>query len=325
MSFLSKKSIIVTGGTGTFGKSLIKRLLKKHSDIKSITVFSRDEHKQFEMEHELDKPTGKINFVLGDVRDKESLLKAFKDADCVIHAAALKHVPIGEKNPFEFIKTNVIGSQNVLEAAVEAGVSQVIATSTDKASSPANLYGASKMCSEKLFIAEGIRQKDCKISVIRFGNFFGSRGSIVPKLLGLKDANHFPITHPDMTRFSLTTEEAVDFTLKTMTIAQGGEIFVPKMPSFKVIDLAKAIDPEKPVKIIGRRPGEKIHEEVISEFETGRLFENQDSFLIVYDSLRKLTGYTEVTPGFHYYSEQSPRISSQELMKAIGDVNTKLV
>ena len=265
---LNNSSILVTGGTGSFGKAFIKHVLNRFPEIKRLVIFSRDELKQHEMS--LDFPETKypaIRYFLGDVRDKHRLYRAFSNIDIVVHAAALKQVPAAEYNPMEFIKTNVIGSQNVIDAAMDCNVQKVVALSTDKAAAPINLYGATKLCADKLFIAannySGKKDK-LAFSVVRYGNVMGSRGSVVPFFLDKKKDGVLPITHPEMTRFNISLQEGVNLVLYAIENAVGGELFVPKIPSFNITDLAQAIAPECEQKIVGIRPGEKLHEEMIT-------------------------------------------------------------
>jgi len=252
---LSGKSILITGGTGSFGKSFTKTIVEQYPDISRLVIYSRDEQKQFQMSHEY--PHDKypfIRFFIGDIRDHERLKRALKGIDYVVHAAAMKHIHIAEYNPMECIKTNVIGAENLINACLETEVKKVVALSTDKAAAPINLYGATKLVSDKLFIA----------SVVRYGNVMGSNGSVVPFFLKKRKEGVLPITHPDMTRFNITLYEAVGMVLHALEHAWGGEIFVPKIPSFKIVDLAEAIDPTCDTIIVGLRPGEKIHEEMIT-------------------------------------------------------------
>ena len=254
---LNGKTILVTGGTGSFGKKFTRMVLDRY-DVNKLIIFSRDELKQAQMRAEFgDNP--KLRFFIGDVRDKERLYRAFDGVDVVIHAAALKRVPECEYNPFEAIKTNVIGAQNIIDAAIDRGVSKIVALSTDKAVNPINLYGATKLCSDKLFIAGNsyVGSKDTRFAVVRYGNVVGSRGSVVPLFLQLKEAGKLPITDPRMTRFWITLEEGVEMVFATLEKMQGGEIFVPKIPSMKITDLAEAIAPECELEIVGIRPGEK--------------------------------------------------------------------
>lgn len=255
------KVILVTGGTGSFGKVFVRRLLERHRPRK-IVVYSRDELKQYEMAQTV--PADVVRFLIGDVREERRLVQAFQGVDYVVHAAALKHVPIAEYNPFECIKTNVNGAQNVINAALETGVEKVVALSTDKAANPVNLYGASKLASDKLFVAGNnmTGSRKTRFSVVRYGNVVGSRGSVVPyfRKLVRDGANDLPITDPRMTRFWITLDQGVDFVLSAFRRMHGGEIFVPKIPSARIIDLAKAVDPDLPHRVIGIRPGEKLHE-----------------------------------------------------------------
>ena len=278
---LNNKSILITGGTGTFGKAFVKKV--KTYKIKRLVIFSRDEFKQYEMAKIF--PFSKfpfIRFFIGDVRDKNRLSLAFENIDLVIHAAALKQVDTAEYNPFEYINTNIIGAENVIEASLNSGVKQVISLSTDKAASPVNLYGATKLCSDKLFIAaNNIKgSKNIKFSVIRYGNVLGSRGSVVPMFLSLKN-NVFPITDKRMTRFNITIDEAIKFVLKSMKEAFGGEIFIPKIPSYRIIDVAKAVNSKCKFELIGIRPGEKLHEEMITASDSYNSLELKDYYVIL--------------------------------------------
>lgn len=275
---LSGKTILVTGGTGSFGKKFVSRVLKEN--IKKVIVLSRDELKQFEMAS--DYTDERIRFFLGDVRDKERLFRAINGVDIVIHAAALKHVGSCEYNPFEAVKTNIHGAQNVIDAAIECNVKRVIALSTDKAVSPINLYGATKLASDKLFIAANsyVGNKDLRFSVVRYGNVVGSRGSVIPFFLKMKKTGRIPITDERMTRFWITLEQGVQFVLDNLHRMKGGEIFVPKIPSMKIIDLAKAVAPECKIEIIGIRPGEKLHEVMITEDDARHTLENQCYYVI---------------------------------------------
>ena len=261
---INNKSILITGGTGSFGRNLTSFLLKNYKP-KKIIIFSRDELKQSQMMSEF-KNHKVLRFFIGDVRDYSRLKLAIRDVDYVFHAAALKHVPLAEYNPFEAVKTNILGAQNIIDASYENNVEKVLALSTDKASSPVNIYGATKLASDKLFIAANNYKGKLKtkFSVVRYGNVMGSRGSVVPIFSKLKNHDYFPITDKRMTRFNITLNEAILFVLDSLKMMHGGEIFVPKIPSFKVIDLAKAFDSNKKIKIIGMRPGEKLHEEMVS-------------------------------------------------------------
>jgi UDP-N-acetylglucosamine 4,6-dehydratase len=280
------KTLLVTGGTGSFGKSLVIKLLTKYSEIKKVIIYSRDELKQFEFNDYLTKLKLKKNnyrFFIGDVRDKNRVKYALKDVDYVVHAAALKQVPAAEYNPFEFIKTNIIGAQNIIEASLESNVQKIIALSTDKASSPINLYGATKLCSDKLFIAAQnySGKKNIKFSVVRYGNVLGSRGSIIPILIKAKDEKYFRITHKEMTRFNITLDAAVNFVIDCLKNTRGGEIFIPKLKSYRILDICKAMDENKPIKILGIRPGEKLHEEMFSEFDCQNIIEDKKKYIIL--------------------------------------------
>jgi len=264
---LSNKSILITGGTGSLGKALTKEILLKHPEVKKIIIFSRDEQKQFQMAQDYpanDYP--QIRFFIGDVRDEQRLIRAFKGVDYVIHAAAMKHVPIAEYNPDECIKTNVIGAQNVIHACFETNVERVVALSTDKACAPINLYGATKLTSDKLFIAANNIKGDSPIvfSVVRYGNVMGSNGSVIPFFLKKKEEGTLPITDPNMTRFNISLQGGVDMVMHALENAWGGEIFIPKIPSYKITDVATAIGPDCKQVVVGIRPGEKVHEEMIT-------------------------------------------------------------
>jgi UDP-N-acetylglucosamine 4,6-dehydratase (inverting) len=264
---LENASILVTGGTGSFGKTFVKTVLERHPGIKRLVVFSRDELKQFEMAQRF-SPTEypAMRYFIGDVRDEARLRRAVEGVDIIIHAAALKQVPTAEYNPFECIKTNVLGAQNLIEACLDSGVRRVVALSTDKAAAPTNLYGATKLCSDKLFIAanniKGAR--DLRLSVVRYGNVMGSRGSVIPFFLEKRKTGILPITDPTMTRFNISLQEGVDMVLWSIEHALGGEILVPKIPSYRIVDVAQAIGPDCQHPVVGVRPGEKIHEEMIT-------------------------------------------------------------
>ena len=260
-------SILITGGTGSFGNAFLKEILKRYPKLRRIVIFSRDELKQWEMQQKFpSKEYPNLRFFLGDIRDLGRLKIALYDIDFVIHAAALKQVPAAEYNPFEFIKTNVLGAQNLVEACLDSNVKKVIALSTDKAAAPVNLYGASKLCSDKLFIAanniSGVAKQ--KFTVVRYGNVMGSRGSVIPLFTKQAKEGSLKITDPEMTRFNLTLNEGVEMVLWTLLNTIGGEIFVPKIPSYRILDIAEAIAPNLPKQIVGIRPGEKIHEEMIT-------------------------------------------------------------
>jgi len=278
---LNGKTILVTGGTGSFGKKFIQNILERYKP-KKVIVYSRDELKQFEMQQTW--PDGDVmRYFIGDVRDYSRLKRAMEGVDIVIHAAALKQVPAAEYNPFEAVKTNVIGGQNVIDAALSQGVHKVIALSTDKAAAPINLYGATKLTSDKLFIAANNYKgkHDIKFSVVRYGNVMGSRGSVIPFFQKKADTGILPITDERMTRFNITLQEGVDFVLQCLDKIWGGELFVPKIPSYRILDLAEAIAPECKQKIIGIRPGEKLHEEMITTTDALNTVEFENYFVIL--------------------------------------------
>lgn len=275
------KSILITGGTGSFGHKYTKTILERYKP-KRLIILSRDELKQYEMQQKFNAPC--MRYFLGDVRDGDRLMQAFRGVDYVIHAAALKQVPAAEYNPMECIKTNIYGAENVIKASIANNVTRVIALSTDKAASPINLYGATKLASDKLFVAANnmVGQGQTRFSVVRYGNVVGSRGSVVPffKQLIAQGSDHLPITHKDMTRFWITLQDGVDFVLKNFTRMYGGEIFVPKIPSVRIIDLAKAYAPDLELKIIGIRPGEKLHEVMCPADDSHLTLEFNDHYVI---------------------------------------------
>ncbi|MGV2870852.1 UDP-N-acetylglucosamine 4,6-dehydratase (inverting) [Colwellia sp. E150_009] len=277
----NNKNILITGGTGSFGQKYVKTLLERYSP-KKIIIYSRDELKQFEMQQDFNLPC--MRYFIGDVRDKERLTQAMNGVDYIIHAAALKQVPAAEYNPTECIKTNIKGAENVIAAALANNVEKVIALSTDKAANPVNLYGATKLVSDKLFVAANNMSGGHRtlFSVVRYGNVVGSRGSVVPffkKILN-DGATEIPVTHEDMTRFWITLQDGVNFVLKNFERMLGGEIFVPKIPSMRIVDLAKAMAPDLPIKIIGIRPGEKLHEIMCPSDDSYHTFEYDDHFVI---------------------------------------------
>lgn len=281
---LNHRSLLITGGTGSFGKAFVKTVLERYPDIKRLVIFSRDELKQFEMEQNFPMNRYKaLRYFIGDVRDQQRLRRALQGIDTVIHAAALKQVPAAEYNPFEFIKTNILGAQNLIEACLDSGVERVVALSTDKAAAPINLYGATKLCSDKLFTAaNNIRgPQNIRLSVVRYGNVMGSRGSVIPFFLERRKSGTLPITDLAMTRFNISLQEGVDMVLWTLENAEGGEIFVPKIPSYRITDLAQAIGPECEHPIIGIRPGEKIHEEMITSSDSYNTVDLGDYFAIL--------------------------------------------
>ncbi len=281
MSFIDESSVLITGGTGSLGQALVKHLLER-TEVRRIAIFSRDELKQSNLRHEFNNDP-RLRWFLGDIRDIQRLRQAFHGVDFVIHAAALKQVDTGEYNPMEFIKTNVLGSQNVIDASIETGVKRVVALSTDKASSPINLYGATKLTADKLFIAANNYsfKYGTIFSVVRYGNVMGSRGSVIPYFRKFaNEAKPLPITDLRMTRFLISIEEAVNFVIGSLTCMTGGELFVPRIPSIRIVDLAQAIAPESRMIEIGMRPGEKLHEEMISEDDSRRTIRLSDKYVI---------------------------------------------
>ena len=324
---LNGKAILVTGGTGSFGKRFVGRIFKEHPEVRKVVVFSRDELKQFDMAQQFSvEEYPAIRYFLGDVRDRNRLYRAFKDIDIVIHAAALKQVPAAEYNPMEFVNTNIIGAENIINAALDNNVEKVVALSTDKAAAPINLYGATKLCSDKLFIAaNNIRGKrNIKFSVVRYGNVMGSRGSVVPFFLKKRETGILPITHPEMTRFNITLDEGVDMVLNAIETAMGGEVFVPKLPSFKIMDLAEAMGKEIKIENVGIRPGEKLHEEMITSSDSYMTVDIGKYYAILpqFDPNVKekyLNGMNAkmVPDGFSYNSADNDQWLSVEEIKAL--------
>ncbi|SDK04027.1 UDP-N-acetylglucosamine 4,6-dehydratase (inverting) [Sediminibacillus albus] len=321
---LKNKVILVTGGTGSFGKKFISNILKQ--SVKKVIVFSRDELKQYEMAQEYSD--SRIRFFIGDVRDKERLYRAFDGVDIVIHAAAMKHVGACEYNPFEAVKTNIHGAQNIVEAAIDCKVKRVIALSTDKAASPVNLYGATKLASDKLFVAANsyAGDKDTRFAVVRYGNVVGSRGSVVPFFQQLKATGEIPITDARMTRFWITLDKGVQFVLDSLLRMQGGEIFVPKIPSMNVVDLAKSIAPHCEIKYVGIRPGEKLHETMITEDDARRTLEYNSYYVIQpefswWSNIYELEG-EKLPEGFKYTSDTNTDwLSVDDLKILVEEVN----
>jgi UDP-N-acetylglucosamine 4,6-dehydratase len=313
------RNVLVTGATGSFGKSFIKRLLLDNQ-INSVIAFSRDELKQFEMQNEI--KNSKLHFVLGDVRDYQRVLQVTKGIDFVVHAAAMKQIPASEINPVEAIKTNIFGAENIVNASITCGVKQVIALSTDKAANPANLYGATKLCSDKLMIAgnSALGNSTTKLSVVRYGNVLGSRGSVIPFFKEQGKLGVIPITDPNMTRFWLTIEDGVEFVLKSFERMQGGEVFVPKIPSFKVIDVAKVVAPDVKTEIIGIRPGEKLHEVMITEDDSIDTVEFDKYYAILSPLLKKSEYYKKngrpVKLGFRFTSDNNKDWHTHESFKS---------
>ena len=327
------KSIMITGGTGSFGKQYTKTILKKYTP-KRLVIYSRDELKQFEMAQEFsDKEYPCMRYFIGDVRDKDRLIQGMQDIDYVIHAAALKQVPAAEYNPMECVKTNIHGAENVIKAAIANNVSKVIALSTDKAANPINLYGATKLASDKLFIAGNnvVGNRPTMFSVVRYGNVAGSRGSVVPyfKKLISEGADFLPITHLKMTRFWITLPQGVDFVLRNFQRMQGGEIFVPKIPSMRIVDLAESLAPDLPTKIIGIRPGEKLHEVMCPRDDSHLTLEFDDHYVIspsirFQNQERDLTKNKigevgmPVQQGFEYNSGSNPHFLDIKELRALN-------
>ena len=327
MPFNSSSRVLITGGTGSFGKAFIAEILKRFPDIQRLVIYSRDELKQWELQQLYpEKQFPQLRFFLGDVRDRDRLVRALEGIDTVVHAAALKQVPAAEYNPMEFINTNVLGAENVVQACLDTDVRRVIALSTDKAAAPINLYGATKLCSDKLFIAannvKGAR--DLRFSVVRYGNVMGSRGSVIPFFLEKVKTGLLPITDPSMTRFNISLNEGVEMVLWSLENTLGGELFVPKIPSYRITDVAEAIGPscEKPV--VGIRPGEKIHEEMITASDSFTTIDLGPYYAILPSDGRVQQLYqtagirsTKVPDGFAYNSGSNPEFLSIDQLRAL--------
>lgn len=309
---LNGKKVLVTGGTGSFGKKFIETIFKKYPDVKRVVVYSRDELKQYEMSQQFpESKFPQIRFFIGDVRDGDRLKRACEGIDVIIHAAALKHVPIAEYNPMECINTNIKGAENIINAALDCGVSKVVALSTDKAAAPINLYGATKLCSDKLFIAANNMKggRELTFSVVRYGNVLGSRGSVVPFFLNKRKEGVLPITHEGMTRFNITLEEGVDMVLHAIANAWGGELYVPKIPSYKILDVASAVSKLCKTEVVGIRPGEKLHEEMITETDSLCTYDCGKYYVIApstphwdLSAWKEKFNASKVTEGFKYNS-----------------------
>ena len=326
---LNNKSILITGGTGSFGKKFTEFVLKNYPDIKRLVIYSRDELKQYEMAQVYNsKKYPGIRYFIGDVRESERLKRACERIDIIIHAAALKHVPIAEYNPMETVKTNVIGAENVINAALETNVKHVVALSTDKAAAPINLYGATKLVSDKLFIAANNVKgwRDLRFSVVRYGNVMGSRGSVIPFFMKKAKEGIIPITHRDMTRFNITLDDSIRMVLWALENAKGGELFVPKIPSYKIETVAEAIAPSAKIEEIGVRPGEKLHEEMITSSDSHNTidigqyyailpaFDNKDGYKTFYPAAK------DVPKGFSYNSGDNDQwIDVEEMRKLIQE------
>ena len=323
---LKDKVVLVTGGTGSFGKQFVATVLREHAPRKLI-IFSRDELKQFDMRQQFDEQRYPcMRYFIGDVRDRDRLYRAMDGVDVIIHAAALKQVPTAEYNPIEVIKTNVLGGANLIDAAIDRNVQKVIALSTDKAANPINLYGATKLCSDKLFVsANGYSgHHGTRFSVVRYGNVMGSRGSVIPFFQQMRSTGTLPVTDPKMTRFWITLEQAVKFVLSCLDRMQGGEIFVPKIPSMNIIDLARAIAPECRLDIVGIRPGEKLHETMVPEDDARNTLEYDDCFVIRAQPAHgngHLNGNSgkPCPVGFRYSSDNNSRwLAVEELQRMVG-------
>lgn len=323
---LRDKTILLTGGTGSFGKQFI-RIVLEHCSPKQIIIYSRDELKQFEMDHgEFLHCRDKLHYVIGDVRDKDRMSVAMRGVDYVVHAAALKQVVASERNPFEAVKTNVIGAQNIIECAMDQGVKRVVALSTDKAANPINLYGATKLASDKLFIAANahFQSKGTKFAVVRYGNVVGSRGSVIPFFKEKAKEGLIPITDPRMTRFWITLDQGVRFVLNCLDTMIGGELFVPKIPSMNIMDLAEAVAPGVKTKNVGIRPGEKVHEVMVPEDDARNTFEFPGYFAIMpgyLDSSRlSEMGGRPVAEEFRYASDNNPQTLTIEELREIAEL-----
>jgi UDP-N-acetylglucosamine 4,6-dehydratase/5-epimerase len=324
---LKNKSILITGGTGSFGKKFVETVLQQNSDFKKLIIFSRDELKQYEMQQELGRKynLSKVRFFLGDIRDKNRLDRALQDVDIVVHAAALKQVPAAEYNPDEFIKTNVIGAQNLIEASINNKVKKLVALSTDKAAAPINLYGATKLCSDKLFIAAKnyAGTSNIEFSIVRYGNVLESRGSVIPLFKKQIAQGTLTITDESMTRFAITLEEGVQMVLWVIKNSLGGEIFVPKIPSFKILDLAKIISPKSRIKYIGIRKGEKIHEDLITASDSISTYNIGKYYVILPDvNLKTISNFKKkfkifkkVKENFYYNSRDNNDFIRGEILK----------
>ena len=313
---LEGSRILITGGTGSFGKAFVKNILHHHPNIERLVIFSRDELKQFEMAQDFstEKYPG-LRYFIGDVRDRNRLRRALTGIDTVVHAAALKQVPAAEYNPMEFIHTNILGAENLIEACIDCGVKRVVALSTDKAAAPINLYGATKLCSDKLFVAANnyAGNPELRYSVVRYGNVMGSRGSVIPFFLSRAKSGVLPITDPEMTRFNISLQEGVDMVLWALEHSLGGEIFVPKIPSYKITDVAEAIAPSCKKDIVGIRPGEKVHEEMITSSDSFNTIDLGRYYAILsLSGTHTLNSYSQkrsakpVPPGFAYNSGSNP-------------------
>jgi len=326
---LDNKSVLITGGTGSFGKAFVRTVLTRYPHIRRLVVYSRDELKQFEMSQVFsDRDFPGLRYFIGDIRDEARLRRALEGVDVVVHAAALKQVPAAEYNPFECIKTNVLGAQNLVEACLDAGVSRVVALSTDKAAAPINLYGATKLCSDKLFVAaNNIKgSRDIRFSVVRYGNVMGSRGSVIPFFLERRKTGVLPITDTRMTRFNISLEEGVDMVLWSLENTLGGEVLVPKIPSYRITDLARAVGPDCRIEVVGIRPGEKIHEEMITASDSPNTVDLGRYYAILpsngaysVEEYCARHGGKRVEPGFSYNSGSNPEFLTPQQLKTLID------
>jgi UDP-N-acetylglucosamine 4,6-dehydratase (inverting) len=324
---LNHKSILITGGTGSLGKELTKTILKKWPKVKRLVIYSRDEQKQFQMAQEFpESEFSAIRYFIGDVRDLERLKRAFLGIEYVIHAAAMKHVHIAEYNPDECVKTNIGGAENVIKACLNSDVKNVVALSTDKACAPINLYGATKLTSDKLFIAaNNIKgNKEIKFSVVRYGNVMGSNGSVIPFFMKKREAGFLPITDLNMTRFNISLAGGVEMVLHAMSNAWGGELYVPKIPSYKITDIAKAISPNSELKVVGVRPGEKIHEEMITPSDSFNTYDLGKYYVILpaqpiwdLNEFIKINNAKLVEPGFSYNSGENTEWETVESLRRL--------
>ncbi len=327
MSFFKDKSILITGGTGSLGKALTKYFFDNHKDLKKLIIFSRDEQKQFKMAQEY--PTvnyPNIRYFIGDVRDKDRLIRATNGVDIVIHAAAMKHVHLAEYNPTECVKTNINGAQNVISACLQNDVKRVVALSTDKACAPINLYGATKLTSDKLFVAANQIKgaKDIRFSVVRYGNVMGSNGSVIPFFINKRKTGILPITHPEMTRFNISLIDGVKMVINALINGWGGEIFIPKIPSYRILDVAEAICEKCEKPIVGIRPGEKIHEEMITKSDSYNTYDLGNYYTILpsnptwkIDEFLKNFNASKVTPGFSYNSGENENWETVESLRKL--------
>ena len=326
---LNQRSVLITGGTGFLGKALVRLMLERYPKVKRLIVFSRDELKQYEMAQDFSEEThSSITYVLGDVRDRERLQQACEGVDYIIHAAALKQVPTAERNPMEYVKTNILGTENVVCAALADGVERVVALSTDKAVAPLGVYGATKLCAEKLVVAANAEGQTAKLSVVRFGNILGSYGSVLPFFLKKKEEGVIPITDERMTRFSMLSQEAAEMVLWVLHTMWGGEIYVPKLPSYRVVELAEAVAPGFPKKFVGVRASEKLHEELISEAESATTYDLGKYYAILplqstwdTEAYVRQQGGELVPEGFRYMSDtNADYLDAEQLMRLIDKV-----